>query len=228
MKVRPPIHLANRTNCPPAEQEYSKDNMAAAYQDLLLCLEMLPFALAHMYAFSHKDYETSQNLARLPLRDAIRDAFGVRDIIQDSYHTFKGTAFRSYADINPENERDLEDGVQDFVLDKNRSRHVHRKLRKMNRSHSQDINLVEDRQELEFSDLGDEEEIAYRDSRKLTFGDYRFPSIVDMKTEMEIQERNRRKLAGKDTSDAGRSSDDGDEDEEKSPGSVGSNEGLLG
>ena len=50
------------------------------------------FAIAHMYAFSHTDYIDSnvQYAARMPLRYAFRDAFGLKDVVEDSKATLRG------------------------------------------------------------------------------------------------------------------------------------------
>lgn len=70
---------------------YSPDNLAAAIQDALICFEMPAFALAHWYAFSWHDYaDKTISAARLPIRYALRDAFGIRDLIEDTKLTFAG------------------------------------------------------------------------------------------------------------------------------------------
>lgn len=72
-------------------QGYTPDNLAAAIQDALICIEMPIFAVAHWYAFSWHDFEDNSILsARMPLNYAFRDAFGVRDLIEDSKETFRG------------------------------------------------------------------------------------------------------------------------------------------
>lgn len=71
--------------------EYTPDNIAAAIQDALICIEMPLFAVAHWYAFSWHDFaDNSISSARLPVGRAFRDAFGVRDLIEDSKDTFRG------------------------------------------------------------------------------------------------------------------------------------------
>lgn len=80
-------------------QGYTPDNLAAAIQDALICLEMPIFAIAHWYAFSWHDYADNSVLAaRMPVRFALRDAFGPRDLIQDSKETFSGDkyAYRAF------------------------------------------------------------------------------------------------------------------------------------
>ena len=70
---------------------YTPDNLAAAIQDALICVEMPIFAVAHWYAFSVRDFADNSILsARMPLLYALRDSFGIRDLIEDSKQTFKG------------------------------------------------------------------------------------------------------------------------------------------
>ncbi|PGH16854.1 hypothetical protein AJ79_01498 [Helicocarpus griseus UAMH5409] len=74
---------------------YSPDNLAAAIQDSLICFEMPIFALTHWYAFSWHDYaDVSVSAARMPVKYAIRDAFGIRDLIQDTKETFRGENYQ--------------------------------------------------------------------------------------------------------------------------------------
>ena len=73
---------------------YSPDNLAAAIQNALICCEMPGFAVAHWYAFSWKDYaDNTISSARMPVKYAIRDAFGPRDLIEDSKDTFRGDQY---------------------------------------------------------------------------------------------------------------------------------------
>ncbi|KAI0550614.1 DUF300-domain-containing protein [Xylaria curta] len=74
--------------------EYTPDNLAAAIQDALICIEMPAFALAHWYAFSWHDYaDNTVSSARMPVKFAMRDAFGVVDLIEDSKETFRGDKY---------------------------------------------------------------------------------------------------------------------------------------
>ncbi|ROT38646.1 DUF300-domain-containing protein [Sodiomyces alkalinus F11] len=76
-------------------QGYTPDNLAAAIQDALICVEMPVFAVAHWYAFSWHDF-ANQNVqaARMPVKFAFRDAFGIRDLIEDTKETFKGDKYK--------------------------------------------------------------------------------------------------------------------------------------
>lgn len=70
---------------------YTPDNLAAAIQDALICCEMPIFAIAHWYAFSWHDYaDVTISSARMPMKYAFRDAFGPRDLIEDTKETFGG------------------------------------------------------------------------------------------------------------------------------------------
>ena len=70
---------------------YTPDNLAAAIQDALICCEMPVFAVAHWYAFSWQDYaDVTISAARMPVKYALRDAFGPRDLIEDTKETFGG------------------------------------------------------------------------------------------------------------------------------------------
>lgn len=73
---------------------YTADNLAAAIQDALICFEMPLFAIAHWYAFSWKDYaDRTISDARMPMRFALRDAFGPMDLIEDAKETWSGNKY---------------------------------------------------------------------------------------------------------------------------------------
>ncbi|OGE50167.1 hypothetical protein PENARI_c018G00650 [Penicillium arizonense] len=70
---------------------YTPDNLAAAIQDSLICFEMPFFAIAHWYAFSWHDYaDPTISAARLPVKFALRDSFGVLDLVEDTKMTLRG------------------------------------------------------------------------------------------------------------------------------------------
>lgn len=73
---------------------YTPDNLAAAIQDALICMEMPAFAFGHWYAFSWRDYaDATISAARMPVKYAVRDAFGIRDLIEDTKETFYGSTY---------------------------------------------------------------------------------------------------------------------------------------
>lgn len=76
---------------PNAGGGYTPDNLAAAIQDSLICFEMPIFAVAHWYGFSWHDYaDPTISSARMPVKYALRDAFGIRDLIEDTKMTLRG------------------------------------------------------------------------------------------------------------------------------------------
>ncbi|QSZ34037.1 hypothetical protein DSL72_005617 [Monilinia vaccinii-corymbosi] len=75
-------------------EDFTADSLAAAIQDALICIEMPIFAIGHWYAFSWHDYaDITISAARMPVRYAIRDAFGIRDLIEDTKETFSGKKY---------------------------------------------------------------------------------------------------------------------------------------
>ncbi|KAE8540818.1 hypothetical protein D1P53_003182 [Cryptococcus gattii VGV] len=68
------------------------EHMSLALVDSLICFEMPIFAIAHQYAFQASDYIDHDLVyaARLPFIYAFRDAFGFKDVWQDTIDTFKG------------------------------------------------------------------------------------------------------------------------------------------
>lgn len=81
---------------------YPTELLSLAIQDTLISFEMPLFALLHMYAFSYTDYIDPLHVfsARLPVKYALRDSFGFRDVLQDSVLTLRGTGF-SYRTFEP-------------------------------------------------------------------------------------------------------------------------------
>jgi hypothetical protein len=77
-----------------AGTDYDADSLAAAIQDALICCEMPFFALAQWYAFKWQDYaDKTISDARMPIRFALRDAFGPRDLIEDFRETMSGKKY---------------------------------------------------------------------------------------------------------------------------------------
>ncbi|KAJ7689328.1 organic solute transporter Ostalpha-domain-containing protein [Mycena rosella] len=80
------------THLGPYTRDEDQDLIALALTDTLICLEMPFFAFAHAYAFSHTDFidATTMYVARMPMYYAVRDAFGLRDVVADSRATLRG------------------------------------------------------------------------------------------------------------------------------------------
>ncbi|CAE6465933.1 hypothetical protein ACGC1H_006155 [Rhizoctonia solani] len=68
------------------------EHISLAITDTLICYEMPFFAIAHSYAFSTADYteHTTHHVARMPFLHALRDAFGLLDVIVDAKETLHG------------------------------------------------------------------------------------------------------------------------------------------
>lgn len=167
-------------------------HLSAALQDTLICMEMPLFALAHMYAFSFKDYvEPAKRLAgRMPFLYALRDSFGPGDVFSDTVSTIHGTGY-SYERYEPSNDdvvhhayaytrrsraglRYAQGGRSKYWVDEETPLFSDSRTR----SHyttMQNPPLEEDTflspRELE------EDDRLYNLSRKLIFGDYRYPCI---------------------------------------------------
>lgn len=103
-----------------AAEEYPKEALSTAIQDLLMTFECLGLAIWHVYSFPPSDYDPNQNpeapklSGRLPLIYAFRDAVGIKDMIDDWNHTMLlGTRFEGRR-LNEEEtwERNLEDAGQ--------------------------------------------------------------------------------------------------------------------
>ncbi|KAJ6513623.1 DUF300 domain-containing protein [Mycena vitilis] len=80
------------THLGPYTREEDQDKIALALTDTLICLEMPLFAIAHAYAFAYTDFIDPHTTyaARMPLYYALRDAFGLRDVLADSRATLRG------------------------------------------------------------------------------------------------------------------------------------------
>ncbi|KAI0037118.1 organic solute transporter Ostalpha-domain-containing protein [Vararia minispora EC-137] len=78
------------------------EHISLGLTDLLICLEMPFFAVAHWYAFSHRDYIDSDItfVGRMPIRYAVRDAFGYKDVFEDMKSTLRGEGM-DYREFEP-------------------------------------------------------------------------------------------------------------------------------
>ncbi|KZT55903.1 DUF300-domain-containing protein [Calocera cornea HHB12733] len=76
-----------------------QEHIAIGINDMLICFEMPLFAFAHWYAFNYHDYVdvTVRLAARMPFYYALRDAFGVKDVVEDAKATMEGgMSYRYY------------------------------------------------------------------------------------------------------------------------------------
>lgn len=78
------------------------EHISLGLTDTLICLEMPIFAVAHMYAFATRDYvdKYTSYVARLPFPYAFRDAFGLRDVVEDVKITLRGEGM-DYREFEP-------------------------------------------------------------------------------------------------------------------------------
>jgi hypothetical protein len=78
------------------------EHVSTGWNNVFICLEMPMFAFAHMFAFSYKDYMDTQHtfVARMPFYYAFRDAFGIKDVVEDSKATLRGEGM-DYREFEP-------------------------------------------------------------------------------------------------------------------------------
>lgn len=77
------------------------EHISLGLTDTLICIEMPFFAAAHMYAFSYRDFTKPPTsaaggnrsliyVARMTLGYALRDPFGLKDLVEDTRATLRG------------------------------------------------------------------------------------------------------------------------------------------
>ncbi|KAI5885470.1 DUF300-domain-containing protein, partial [Schizophyllum commune H4-8] len=78
------------------------ERISLGLSDTLICIEMPFFAIAHWYAFSFTDFvdETKAFVARMPFYYALRDAFGIKDVVEDFKTTMRGEGM-DYREFEP-------------------------------------------------------------------------------------------------------------------------------
>ncbi|KAI9364750.1 organic solute transporter Ostalpha-domain-containing protein [Pilaira anomala] len=182
------------------------EHVSIAIQDFLVCIEMVPFAIAHSFSFSYEDYfDQNVHSARMPVRRAIRDSFGLKDVMMDTLDTLRGSGF-SYRSFEPS------EGVPH--MGSSRTSRIMAGLRYSNmttkkhwiepaptsrflnisRGMNEETVANEDSEPLEFQDpdSSDEMEILYAASRKMVFGDYNYP-VIDFRVPLWRQARRERR-----------------------------------
>ncbi|KAI8982571.1 organic solute transporter Ostalpha-domain-containing protein [Pilobolus umbonatus] len=181
------------------------EHTSIAIQDFLVCLEMVPFAIAHAFAFSYEDYfDQNVHSARMPIRKAIVDSLGLKDVYMDSLDTLRGSGF-SYRSFEPS------EGVPH--IGSSRTSRIMAGLRYSNmttkkhwldpaptskylspgRNNHEDIHDIEDSEPLAFEDPhpSDDMEHLYKASRSMVFGDYNYP-VIDFREPLWQQARRER------------------------------------
>ena len=78
------------------------ERISVGLTDTLICFEMPLFAIAHLYAFSFKDFIDPyvSFVARMPIGYAIRDSFYIKDVVEDSKATLRGEGM-DYREFEP-------------------------------------------------------------------------------------------------------------------------------
>ncbi|KIK63485.1 hypothetical protein GYMLUDRAFT_57673 [Collybiopsis luxurians FD-317 M1] len=78
------------------------ESISLGLTDTLICVEMPFFAIAHMFAFSHTDFIDRDKafIGRMPISYAFKDAFGVKDVIEDTKATLRGERM-DYREFEP-------------------------------------------------------------------------------------------------------------------------------
>ena len=113
---------------------YTKDNVARALQNWLVCIEMLVFAICHKYAFSYKEFVDVRERNSKDFITALFDSTIPVDFIMDMRtftHTFESLPSNDVVDGSINSSDEDEDDVFNSSLNENEDR-----LERMERSFS--------------------------------------------------------------------------------------------
>ena len=58
------------------------------WNNFILCLEMVPFAVCLGLAFSHKQYRSGIMPDNVDVLNNMKEVLNVRDVVADAYHNF--------------------------------------------------------------------------------------------------------------------------------------------
>ncbi|KAK4520532.1 uncharacterized protein ATC70_008045 [Mucor velutinosus] len=182
------------------------EHISVAIQDFLVCIEMVPFAIAHSFSFSWEDYfDQTVHSARMPIRKAIQDSFGLKDVMMDTLDTLKGSRF-SYRSFEPSegvphmgssrNSRIMAGLRYSNITTKKRWLEPAPTSRFLNsgRGMNDESDDEDESEPLEFDEpnSADEMEALYKASRKMVFGDYNYP-VIDFRVPLwRLARRERR------------------------------------
>jgi len=183
-----------------------KEHISLGLTDTLICLEMPFFAIAHLAAFSHRDYIDNKlaYVGRMPMRHAFRDAFGFKDVFEDARATLDGQGM-DYREFEPSEghmhqglgrERRIRAGLRysrggqgKYWLPQASSSNpiedtfedsVHAPLLAENTVSVHQVTGTADEEvtfDLTFGSLDPEDEELFTSSRQYLFGDYNYPCI---------------------------------------------------
>ena len=92
------LAILSVTGVLPQTANTDKDtNIGVAIQNALLCVEMIPFAIGHWFSFTYVAFTVAHiPNGRLKFRYAVRDMFGIRDLVNDFKLTFYGDYYKDY------------------------------------------------------------------------------------------------------------------------------------
>lgn len=187
---------------------YTPDNLGAAIQDFLICLEMVPFAIFHLYAFNWRDFADNRIAsARMPVKYACKDAFGIKDLIEDSKETFRGDkyGYRIFDsgdkimahEASKSRLARLKDGMRYekggkakyWIPRPEEINHTTPLLGANGASSSRRSNSASPHHDLDELILDPDEEILYDKARKLEFGDWNVSCLSLHATSLTITQR---------------------------------------
>ncbi|KAG1143822.1 hypothetical protein G6F37_006633 [Rhizopus arrhizus] len=174
------------------------EHISVAIQDFLVCIEMVPFAIAHSFSFSYEDYfDSSVHSARMPIRIAIQDSLGFKDVYMDTLLTLRGSGF-NYRSFEPS------EGVAH--MGSSRNSRIMAGLRYSNMTSKKHwlgpaptskylpagpgeaVHEEEETEPLTFEDPGEDMEALFEASRRMEFGDYNYP-VIDFREPLWRQTR---------------------------------------
>ena len=184
-----------------------KEHISLGLTDTLICLEMPFFAIAHLAAFSHRDYIDNKlaYVGRMPVRHAFRDAFGFKDVFEDARATLDGQGM-DYREFEPSEghmhqglgrERRIRAGLRysrggrgkywlpqvssPNPIERTIEDSVHTPLLAENTVSVHQVAEIADEEpmtfDLTFGSLDPEDEELFTSSRQYLFGDYNYPCI---------------------------------------------------
>lgn len=80
-----------------SQDENGAPNIGVSIQNALLCVELIAFAIGHWLSFSYKPYTISRMpTGRVQFYYALRDMFGIKDLLIDFALTFYGDYYKDY------------------------------------------------------------------------------------------------------------------------------------
>lgn len=80
-----------------ASTKANNTNIGVYIQNALLCVELIAFAIGHWHSFSYKPFTISAiPNGRLEFYYAVKDMFGIKDLVHDFKLTFHGDYYKDY------------------------------------------------------------------------------------------------------------------------------------